>query len=58
MQVIMTLDEVDRLLHTGHGLTQRRTCMAAMVRKIGPKVIGLATLAGLFLAGGGSVNMR
>ncbi|MEA2501306.1 MAG: hypothetical protein QOH66_280 [Actinomycetota bacterium] len=32
--------------------------MAAMVRKIGPKVIGLATLAGLFLAGGGSVNMR
>jgi len=58
MKVIMTLDEVDRLLRTGHGQTQRRTCMAAMVRKIGPKVIGLATLAGLFLAGGGSVNMR
>ncbi len=32
--------------------------MAAMVKKYGPKVVGLATLAGLFLAAGGSVNVR
>jgi len=32
--------------------------MAAMVKKYGPKVLGLATLAGLFLAAGGSVNIR
>jgi len=32
--------------------------MAAMVKRMAPKVLGLATLAGLFLAGGGSVNIR
>lgn len=32
--------------------------MAAMVKKLAPKVLGLATIAGLFLAGGGGVNMR
>jgi hypothetical protein len=32
--------------------------MAAMVRRVAPKVIGLATIAGLFLAGGGSFNVK
>ena len=32
--------------------------MAAMVKRIAPRVIGLATIAGLFLAGGGSLNTR
>ena len=32
--------------------------MAAMIKRIAPKVIGLATIAGLFMAGGGSVNVR
>lgn len=33
--------------------------MAAMVRRVGPKVLSLATLAGLFLAAGGSsVNWK
>jgi len=29
-----------------------------MVKRIAPKVIGLATIAGLFMAGGGSFNVR
>lgn len=32
--------------------------MAAMVKKVGPMVLGLATLAGLFLAGGGGININ
>jgi hypothetical protein len=57
---MMTFDEGERFFSsgTGHGQTNGGMCMAAMVRRIGPKVIGLATLAGLFLAGGGSVNMK
>jgi hypothetical protein len=31
--------------------------VAAFVKKVGPAVLGLATLAGLFLAGGGSFNI-
>ncbi len=30
--------------------------MAAMVKRMAPKFIGLATIAALFLAGGGSFN--
>lgn len=32
--------------------------MAAKVKRLAPKFIGLATLAGLFLAGGAGVNSR
>jgi hypothetical protein len=32
--------------------------MAAMVKKYGPKVHGLAKLAGLFIAGGAGINIR
>ncbi len=32
--------------------------MAAMVKRFAPKVIGLATIAGLFFAGGGSFNIK
>jgi hypothetical protein len=32
--------------------------MTALVKKYGPKFIGLATLAGLFMAAGGSINVR
>lgn len=32
--------------------------MAAMVKRMAPKMLGLATIADLFLAGGGSINVR
>jgi len=32
--------------------------MTAMVKRMAPKMLGLATIAGLFLAGGGSINVR
>jgi hypothetical protein len=32
--------------------------LAAKVKSLAPKLLGLATLAGLFLAAGASVNIR
>lgn len=37
---------------------RKETIMAALVKKYAPKVIGLATIAGLFVAGGAAVNCR
>jgi hypothetical protein len=48
------LEESDGYGTYAHG----RNVLAAMMKKYGPKVLGLATLAGLFIAGGGSVNIR
>lgn len=39
------------------GTSSKETIVAAFVKKVGPAVLGLATLAGLFLAGGGSFNI-
>ena len=39
------------------GTSSKESIVAAFVKKVGPAVLGLATLAGLFLAGGGSFNI-